>query len=119
MDDKWKCRIIVILKQIRKTNKELAEMIKGGVNNKDIMDKFGFKSAGQIKMAYVNAAMELGMMPKVADSRAALAPDKTTNVNKRGSLIIPKDMVDALAFKENDAFTVKETKSGISLKFQQ
>jgi bifunctional DNA-binding transcriptional regulator/antitoxin component of YhaV-PrlF toxin-antitoxin module len=96
-------------------SKELVEMIKGGANNKDIMDKLGFKSASQIKVAYVNAAMELGMIPKVADSRAVSTPDKETTVNKRGSLIIPKKIVDELGFKENDAFTVKKNKAGISM----
>jgi AbrB family looped-hinge helix DNA binding protein len=100
-------------------SKELVEMIKGGANNKDIMDKFGFKTASQIKIAYVNAAMELGMIPKVVDSRAVSTPDKEATVNKRGSLIIPKEVVDELGFKENDSFTVKKTKAGISLKFQQ
>ncbi len=88
--------------------------IKGGASNKDIMDKFGFKTASQIKMAYANAAMELGMIPKVVDSRSASAPDKKAAVNKKGSLIIPKEFVDELGFKESDSFTVKKTKAGIS-----
>ena len=99
--------------------KELLEMIKNGANNKEIMDKYGFKSATQIKNAYLSSAIELGIIPKIADSRTVSTPDKKATINKRGSLIIPKEIVDELGFKENDSFTVKKTKAGISLKFQQ
>ncbi len=99
--------------------KELVESIKGGANNKEIMKKFGFKNAAQIKNAYLSSAMELGMVPKISDSRAVSTPDKTTTVNKRGSLIIPKEMVDEFGFNENAIFIVKKTKTGISLKHQE
>ena len=105
--------------KIEYDSKELLETIKGGANNKEIMEKFGFKSATQVKNALLSSAMDLGMIPKIADSRTVSAPAKETTVNKRGSLIIPKEIIDELGFKENDSFTIKKIKAGISLKFQQ
>ncbi len=37
-------------------------------------------------------------------------------VSKRGSVVIPKAMIDEMGFKEGNRFTVRKTKSGISLK---
>ena len=41
------------------------------------------------------------------------------SINKSGSLIIPKEKIEELGFKENDTFTIRKTKSGISLKIQE
>ena len=100
-------------------SKELVDTVRGGASNKEIMEKFGFKSATQVKMAYANAAMELDLIPKITDSRTVSTPDKKVAVRKSGSLSIPKEIVDELGFKESDSFTIKKTKTGISLKFQQ
>lgn len=105
--------------KVQYDSKKLVEMIKSGASNKEIMSKFGFKNSSQIKIAYVNAAMELGMIPKVIDSRAVSKSDKEATVNKRGSLIIPKEIIDEFGFKENDSFLIKKTKAGISLRFQE
>jgi AbrB family looped-hinge helix DNA binding protein len=37
-------------------------------------------------------------------------------VNKRGSLVIPKAVVEDLGLKEGAAFTVRPSKAGLSLK---
>ena len=41
---------------------------------------------------------------------------KEVSINKRGSLIIPKYLVQDMGFKEGDTFEARKTKAGVSLK---
>jgi bifunctional DNA-binding transcriptional regulator/antitoxin component of YhaV-PrlF toxin-antitoxin module len=41
---------------------------------------------------------------------------KEVAVSKRGSLIIPKELIEELGFKVGDLFMARKTKVGISLK---
>ena len=98
--------------------KKLVEMVKSGENSKKIMEEFGFKTSTQVKLAYVNAAIDEGILPEIKSSRG---PGKESNsneisVSKRGSLNVPKDVIAEMGFKEGDAFSIRKTKSGISLK---
>ena len=99
--------------------KKLIEMVKGGTEQKEIMKKFGFKNSTQLKVAYANALMEEGKAPEIKTGVKAKSAGKGKNeirVNKRGSLIVPAPLVQALGFKQGDSFQVRKTKAGISLK---
>ena len=99
--------------------KKLIEMIKSGAEQNEILKKFGFKNSTQLKVAYTNALMEEGKAPAIktgTKGKTAGKPKNEIAVNKRGSLIVPATMVQALGYKQGDAFQMRKTKAGISLK---
>jgi len=96
---------------------QLIKMIDSGSPQKEIMEKFGIKTSTQLKVAYANALMDTG---KVAEIKSGRAPGKKEvpkeiSVGKRGSLIVPKELVSDLGFHEGTSFTVKKSKVGITL----
>jgi hypothetical protein len=99
-------------------NAALIEMIRDKVPQTQIMEKFGFKTSTQLKVAYANALMETGQAPVLVSGRGnkAKAVDNRIAINKRGSLIVPKDLVDSFGFKIGDAFEVRKSAAGLSLK---
>ena len=93
-------------------------MIEDGIQRPEIMKKFQFKTSTQLNLAYLNAQMTAGKIPEIVGGRGG-AKSKPTNevkIGKRGSLIIPKGMVESLGLGIGDKFTVRKTKAGISLK---
>lgn len=98
--------------------KKLIKMIKDKTPQPEIMKAFGFKTSTQLKNAYMTALIEEGTVPAIRSGRQAgkKAPKKDVNVGKRGSIIIPKNIVSEMGFSENDTFAVRKTKAGISLK---
>ena len=99
--------------------KALISMVAGGAPQKEIMEKFGFKTPTQLKVAYANAQMASGTIPEIKKGRkvaAAAAATKEAVVNKRGSLVITKALIEEMGFAVGDAFTARKTKSGISLR---
>lgn len=106
-------------KRIEVDGKALLKMIKEEASQSEVMEKFGFKNSTQLKVAYANALMESGEAPKIKGAGRG-KKDKPVNtmikVNARGSLIIPKVLVDSLKIKEAQKFEVKKTAAGITLK---
>ena len=99
--------------------KALCKMIGEGAPQSEIMGMFGFKNSTQLKVAYANALMESGGAPKIKGkgrTKKAKAVNTKVTVNGRGSLIIPKALVDSLKIKEGQIFEVKKVASGIQLK---
>jgi antitoxin component of MazEF toxin-antitoxin module len=99
-------------------NAALLQAIKDNVPQNDIMEQFGFKTSTQLKVAYVNALMETEIAPSLTTGRAAKTKELSTNVcvGKRGSIIISKDLVEHLGFQIDDAFEVRKSAAGLSLK---
>jgi hypothetical protein len=99
-------------------SKKLIKMVKDETPQPEIMKAFGFKASTQLKTAYMNALIEEGTVPGIKSGRSAAKPSisNEVNVGKRGSIIIPKGLVEELGYVENEKFLVKKTKSGISLK---
>jgi hypothetical protein len=99
--------------------KRLLKMVKDGVAQSEMMEKFGFNTSTQLKVAYTNALMEAGEIPEIQSPRGGKPSNgvkKEVSVSKRGSLIIPKELIEELGFKEKDLFVAGKTKTGISLK---
>ena len=97
----------------------LIKMIKEEKPQSEIMEKFGFKNSTQLKVAYANALMESGEAPMIKGkgrTKKAKPVNTKVAVNGRGSLIIPKALVDSMKIKEGQTFEVKKTASGIQLK---
>ena len=104
-------------KKLEIDSKKLIQMIDSGAPQKEIMDKFGIKNSTQLKVAYANALMESGKVTEIKGGRATAIDQisREISVKKRGSLIIPKNLIAELGFKEGDTFTVKKSKAGITL----
>lgn len=105
-------------KRVRVDHDKLVKMVTEKTDQKKIMEHFGFKTATQLKVAYANALIQTGAAPAIKSARGAKAKkgiSKQVAVGKRGSIIIPKALVEELGFKVGDGFLVKKTKAGVSL----
>ena len=99
--------------------KDLLKMIKEEANQSEIMEKFGFKNSTQLKVAYANALMHTGEAPEIKGkgrTKKEKPVDTKVTVNGRGSLIIPKVLVESMNLKPGASFEAKKTSSGITLK---
>lgn len=96
----------------------LIAMVEAKTPQKEIMDHFGFKTSSQFKLAYVNALMANGKAPKIHSSRITpkTTADRRVAVNKRGTLTLPKALLESLGIQEGDAYTVKPRKGDLTLK---
>ena len=97
----------------------LLKMIEEQVTQKEIMEKFDFKTITQLKTSYANALMETGKAPKLIGKSKGLKPekiDRAVSVNKRGTLIIPKQVIEYLGLAEGETFEIRKSKAGLSLK---
>ncbi len=98
--------------------KELIKTIDAGTPQAVIMEKYGFRNSTQLKVAYTNALMDAGKAPKIKAGRKAKAAspvDTKVAVNKRGTLVIPKAVIEAFKLAEGETFEAKKTKGGIRL----
>jgi len=97
---------------------KLIKMIDDELPQSEIMKKMGFKTATQLKTAYMNALIAEGKVPAIKGGRGAgkAAKVKAIGVGKRGSIIISKELVDTMGFGAKDKFIVRKTKTGIALK---
>ncbi len=98
--------------------KALIKMVETGETQGEIMKKLGFKTATQVKTAYMNALIETGKAKPILGGRGAGKAKKVrlVGVGKRGSIIIPQDLVEGLGIDADEKFTVRKTKAGIALK---
>jgi len=98
--------------------KKLVKMVKDETHQQEIMKAFGFKTAGQVKAAYLKALVESGEVPALIGGRGGSKTPKAKpiGVGKRGSIIISAEKVTDLGIGKDDKFTVRKTKAGIALK---
>ena len=98
---------------------KLIKMVQDGVAQADIMKKCGIGTATQLKVAYANALIQSGQAPAIVGGRGSkekVKAAKAVKVGKRGSIIIPAEMVSELGISAKDKFTVRKSKSGVALK---
>ena len=98
--------------------KKLVKMVKDETHQQEIMKAFGFKTAGQVKTAYLKALVDSGEVPAIKGGRAPAkaAKVKPIGVGKRGSIIIAAEKVSELGIGKDDKFSVRKTRAGIALK---
>ena len=97
----------------------LLEAVQSGRPAKDIMVEFGISTRIQLKSYYLDALIEAGKAQGItARQRKAKGTEKPNKirVNKRGSLVIPKEIIDEMGFEIGQGFTVTTSKAGVSLK---
>ena len=97
---------------------KLIEMVKEGTTRAEIMQKMGFKTSIHLKTAYLNALIAEKKVPAIQGDRSAGKPVKAkeVGVGKRGSIIISKELVEALGIGAKEKFTLRKTKAGLALK---
>jgi hypothetical protein len=98
--------------------KKLIKMVKDETPQPEIMNAFGFKTAAQVKNAYLKALVDAGEIPPIVGGRGGkkTAAPNTVKIGKRGSIIVPAEMVSDLDLGSEGAFTVRKTKVGLALK---
>ena len=97
---------------------KLLKLIESGKHQAEILKEFKLNTAAQLKSHYLSALMEAGKVPEIKTGRGSTnsGPTKEAEVNKRGSLIVPKGLISEMGFAEGDKFAVGKTQAGISLK---
>lgn len=98
-------------------NKTLIKAVESGLSRKEIMAQFGFKIPGQVTTYYLDALVEAGKAKGIVGRPPkAGRKEETVKVNQRGSISVPKEMIERMGFKEGDRFLVGKTRAGIILK---
>ncbi len=97
---------------------KLIKMVESGKPRPEIMKSFKLNTTAQLNAHYLDALMKAGKAPEIKSGRSKTKanPAKEVVVSKRGSVVIPKIMIDEMGFAEGEKFTARKTKSGISLK---
>ena len=100
---------------------KLIKLVESGKHQREIMKEFKFSSPAQLKSHYLEALMNAGKASQIQSGRGGgsnnkAADSKEVFVSKRGSVVIPKLMIEEMGFAEGSRFSVRKTKSGISLK---
>ena len=104
-------------KKLKVNYAKLIKAVESGKPVKKVMAQFGINTSAQLRITYLDALISKGKVPELKSSRGRKAKeDKEVSVNIRGSLIIPREMIEAFGFSEGDVFTVRKTKSGLSFK---
>jgi len=94
----------------------LLQAVEMGMTKDAIMEKFNFKSMPELKMAYYDALVALDKIKDVKKGQKLKKVDNKVSINSRGSLVIPKKLVDDLDLGEMDTFKVVKSDSGLMLK---
>lgn len=100
-------------------NQDLLKAIKSGMPQPELMEKFGFKTSTQLKIAYADALVASGEAQGIKKSkrRKMKAPgSQVISVNARGSLVVPKVVIQRFGIEIGTAFEVKKTAAGLRLK---
>jgi hypothetical protein len=94
----------------------LIQAIEAGFLKQELMKQFGYKTFGSLKVAYQNALVALDKIPAVDSKRRERKVDNVVGINSRGSLVIPKKLVDSLALDKTTLFRVVKDGTDLFLK---
>jgi len=94
----------------------LIQAIEGGLSKQELMKRFGYKTFGSLKVAYLNALVALDKIPAENNKRRERKVDNVVGINSRGSLVIPKKLVDSLALDKTTLFRVVKDGTDLFLK---
>ena len=80
---------------------KLIKMVQDEVPQAEIMKKMGFKTSTQLKTAYMSALVAEGKVPAIKGGRGGKKADKAKllKVGKRGSIIIPAEVVSEMGIE--------------------
>ncbi len=101
--------------------KALIKAVESGLPRKEIMNQFGFSSPVQVNTYYLDALIETGRARAISGRKPKAGRGKNQNtvkVTKRGSISVPKELIEEMGYKEGDSFIVNKTRAGLILKAQ-
>jgi hypothetical protein len=78
----------------------LLQAVEMGMSKDAIMEKFNIKNLPELKVAYYDALVALDKIKDVKKGHKPKKVDNKVSINSRGSLVIPKKLVDALNLGE-------------------
>ena len=93
----------------------LIQAIEMGMTKEAIREKFNFKNLQELKLAYYDALVALDKIKDVKKGHKPKKVDNKVSINSRGSLVIPKKLIDDLDLGEMDTFKVVKSDSGLML----
>ena len=93
----------------------LVQAIEMGQSQETVMAKFGIKTPAALKTAYYNALVALEKIPGLNNTRKKKDVGNTVKINSRGSLVLPKPLVEALELSPDDQFKVEKNGNGLTL----
>lgn len=106
-------------------SKALVKAVESGLPRREIMAQFGFTAPVQVTTYYLDSLIQTGKAKAIVGRQPktgkAGKESRVITVNKRGSLIIPREKAEGLGYKVGDTFSISLTKegNGISLKLQK
>jgi hypothetical protein len=99
--------------------KRLIDMVKKGIPDKEIMEKFGVQTKASLKKMYYDALVEAGKIKDIV-TKKEVGTIRTLKISKKGTLLLSKKLlIEKLGFKEGDKFTVSKRKESIVLKKEE
>ncbi len=93
----------------------LLQAVEMGMSKDAIMEKFNINSLPELKVAYFDALVALDKIKDVKKGNKTKKVDNKVSINSRGSLVIPKKLIDELDLGEMDTFEVVKNDSGLML----
>lgn len=93
----------------------LLQAVEMGMSKDAIMKKFGINTLAELKVAYFDAMVALDKIKDVKKGSKPKKVDNKVSINSRGSLIIPKKLIDDLDLGEMNTFKVVKSDSGLML----
>ena len=97
----------------------LVQAVEMGKPSNEIMQQFGFKTLAALKIAYMDALIALDKVPAVKKGTKKKKVNNIVGINSRGTLVIPKKLVDALALDETALFAIEKKGNDLYLKTKQ
>ena len=94
----------------------LIQAVEAGLLKQELMQQFGYKTFGALKIAYLDALLALDKVPAVNAKHREKKVENVVGINSRGSLVIPKKLVDALGLDKNTLFRVVKDGTDLTLK---
>ena len=94
----------------------LVQAVEMGRPKEEIMEKFGFKTTAALKVAYFDGLAALDKIQDINKGRKEKPVDNKININGRGSLVIPKKLVEHLELDESDTYEVMKNGTSLMLK---
>jgi hypothetical protein len=101
---------------MREEAKKLIDMVKKGMPDKEIMEKFGVQTKASLKKMYYDALVEAGKIKDIV-TKKEVETKRTLKITKKGTILLSKKLlIEKLGFKEGDKFTVSKRKESIVLR---
>jgi len=93
----------------------LLQAVEMGMTKEAIKEKFNFRTLQELKLAYYDALVALDKIKDVKKGHKPKKVDNKVSINSRGSLVIPKKLIDDLDLGGMDTFKVVKNDSGLIL----